>query len=103
KSRETLAAVYAVIGRSKGASGNAADQCDVVEQIAAGCLDALERGENAVGKSRGAQTAAGQRQHDRVLAHEVRTRAHVERRRRRPSEKFCATASAGRRGGRCRL
>ena len=39
------------------ASGNAADQGEVVEQIAIRRLDALERGENAVGKSRGAQPA----------------------------------------------
>jgi hypothetical protein len=46
------------MGRGDRASGDAADQCDVVEEIAVGRLDALERGENAMGKSRGAQPAA---------------------------------------------
>ena len=77
KPPETLAAVHAVIRCSQGASRNAVDQCDVVEEVAIGRLDALERGENAVRESRGAQPTARERQHDRVLAHEVRARAHV--------------------------
>ena len=80
KARQAVAAVHTVMRRGEGASGNAADRCHVVEQVAVGRLRVLERGENAVGESRGAQPAAGERQHDRVLAHEVHGRAHVGRR-----------------------
>src|SRR5258706_16300580 len=58
ESGETLAAIEAEVGGSDGAAGDAADQSDVVEQIAVARLDAAERVEHAVGERRGPQASA---------------------------------------------
>ncbi len=96
EARETLPAIDAVVRRGKRAAGNAADHRHIVEQVAVGGFHLGESGEHPVREGRRAQTASRERKHDRVLVHEVLSRAHVGRR--RPGERLVRRRVEHRRG-----